>query len=132
MANLISKSQGFTLVSQSLVEIPEGLPLEGTDFGVGTNIGGTDYEFIFSWNGHHRYYSLAIARPDGILWKGYLEEDTPFLIRNFSRTDNERPDALVTVLDLDADEDDGTEPIPPRPSTLGKRHHLFVMRGIVE
>lgn len=130
MASLTKQGERFRHVTQQLVIIPEGLPLEGTDFGVGTTIGGNTYEFVFSWNSNYRYYSLTIAGESGILWKGYLEEDTPFLVRNFNQDDVERPDAYVVVMDID--DEDNTKATAPTPSTLGERHQLFVMRGEVE
>lgn len=85
---------------------------------------GTEYDFIFRWNGKHGRYLLQIVRDDDEVVKHYYPKaDTWRFIPGFNPDVTAARDAAVRIVDTQLR---GRAPTPER---MGDEHFMTVMVG---
>jgi hypothetical protein len=118
---------GFVVKGSARVIPAVKIVRRSTDFAAIVRIAGTSYQFLFSWNGLHGYYSMKIVRDDNRVLLQRWPETGEFTdpIRNFSLKNPEMPDARIAILDTTG------ENAALSPANFGDTHFVAIMLGRV-
>lgn len=109
------------------IPIPSRAALKSTHFAITTMIDGRRYQFNFYWNTRHRFYWLDIGDDGGdIVRQTYLRPGMDETIRGFNPSNREAPDARLFI------SQDGPKGTAVTPLSIGTKHSLVVMTGVVD
>jgi hypothetical protein len=92
-------------------------------FGVSVNLDGRRVEFVFEWNGKHKFYSMNMMTPDGNLRKLYPRVGEIYTLRGFNPASESKRDAKVFLTHREG------RLIEPDPKTLSDNYHINVLLG---
>lgn len=101
---------------------PKDLVQGRSTFGLFVKIGGRRFEFEFSWNGKHEYYSLTILRDGrGRVARLYPHADEEYDIIGFNPRNEEYPNASIMIQTVK-----GPYLSDITPETLGSKHSVVI------